>query len=293
MIQNHNLYKTRFLLLLLLVLTNFHLSAQSEYPQIQVVEVRDRVFSGKIGEDPFTLYLSFQQYTPWHNDAYIVAGWYALNNTSEQVPLSGLYDRGELTLYHFSDKATVEEMFTIAKISGSQVTDIDYYKKLPGFDEKFVLTDGNGTLEDKNGSKTVSIKDKDLAIKKTLEYLVFNNQHAFDLQNLGMWHWNYQIIAQNGQKLILEYDHPSKRFNAGRCAAGTERGFIVVEFDDDYGYKESSSFVVESCLFSIEVQEEKELSNGVTEYHCENFLNSDAYTLLVDRAKAKIVKKGN
>ena len=93
----------RSLLSLLLILFSFNLSAQSKFPEIQLIEVEDRIFHGKIDEDPLTIYLKFHQYCRYHNDAYSVSGWFSVDGSTKRTSLAGLFDRGQLFLYHFAE----------------------------------------------------------------------------------------------------------------------------------------------------------------------------------------------
>lgn len=281
----------RHILKFLLILTSYNVSAQNEFPRIQTIEVDDKVFHGQIDKNAITIYLKFHQYSNYHRGAYAVNGWYHYHETMKQIPLTGLYDRGELVLYNFTDSSRSKDMLNFVDRKSNHLEDMNYYKNFTGFNEKFVFSDSACSWQNNTDFLNVKLQDKDLKIKQTYEFLMLDETKAFDLHNLGWWNWNFKIVANNQRKMILEYDHASKLYNTGRCAAGSEKGFVALEFDDNNGFVGSEKFILESCLFSIEAQTHNQLANEVLEYSCENFLNSEAYVLIVDYNKVEITQK--
>jgi hypothetical protein len=281
----------RQLLTYILLLTSYYVSAQNEIPRIQYLEVEDKLFHGQIDKKPITIYLRFNRYANYHRGAYAVKGWYYYNKVQIQVPLTGLYESGELFLYHFTDSSKSKELLNFLEVKSNHMEDMKYYKNLTGFKEKFIFSDSTYSWTDNKKLLKVELQDEDLKIKQTYEFLMFDNTKAFNLNNLGWWNWDFKIVANNQNKIILEYDHPSKLHNRGRCAAGSEKGFMVIEFDNSNGFVGSKNFILESCLFSIETDTQNQLAKGVMEYSCESYQNLEAYTLIVDYNKAEIIRK--
>ena len=112
-------------------------------------------------------------------------------------------------------------------------------------------------------------------------------QKSIDLNGYSPY-TEFEIVSYTNDRILLAYDRPSAENSKGRCAAGSEKGYLVIELSTT---RETEEFVLESCLLSIEVSEQKHVSAGIVEYTCESFINSDSYILSVDSANATVSQR--
>ncbi len=281
----------KYITILIILLLTIQLFAQEKYPRVEKVIVQDRLFNGQIDKNPITIYLKYSQSSNYHTGVYSVEGWYFFDKVKTKIPLTGLYNYPNLTLYHFDDTTKSNELLSFSEMKDSHWEDMEYYENLKDYKEKFVLSDsGNFWL---NGSKNLEFKinQDDLSILNVNEYLLLNSKTAFDLHNFGDWTWNYELVANKAGKYILKYEHDSRSFVMGMCGAGLEKGFLMLEFDINNSLVYSEEFVYESCNSSIFTESEFVISKGLTIYNCHDSSSDKRYELTIDLNELKI-KKG-
>jgi hypothetical protein len=276
---------------LLFILSSFQLFAQENYPRVNKVVVEDKLFHGQIDEYPITIYLKFNHYSNYHLGVYSVEGWYYYDKVKTKIPLVGLYNYPELTLYNFQDTSRSSELLTFREMKSTHWDDMKYYQNLEGYQEKFVFTKDGNAWTNRNKELKVSVSEDDLSIKKVYEFLYLDSVNSFDLHNFGGWTWNFQIIAQKEGKFILEYSHGSRLYFMGQCGAGTENGFLKLDFDENNMLLKYEEFTYESCNNSISEEEREQVSANVTVYHCYDYNNETSFDLIVDVEELSITKK--
>ena len=130
-----------------------------------------------------------------------------------------------------------------------------------------------------------------MTIQNVSEFLLIDSTTAFDLHRFGDWTWDFEIIAHENGKFILQFEHGSRLYAMGECGVGLEKGFFQLEFDKDNNLIRHEKFVSESCNVSISTEEKKKISDQITIYHCYDYKNENSYDLTVDIGKLKIEKE--
>ena len=125
---------------------------------------------------------------------------------------------------------------------------------------------------------------------KTEHYLMINQHEAVDLGPFGNEDCEFDVIAHNGHKVVLTFNQPSQLSGKGRCASGTERGFLSIEINENNTIGKSQMFVIESCLLSLEITEEKN-DEKLKAYVVEDLNNSETHSILVNIDEALVFKK--
>lgn len=139
--------------------------------------------------------------------------------------------------------------------------------------------------------QVISNTGKTIWTKETYQFLMLNSQKAIDLRNYGNKECEFEIIGNNLHKIILEYNQPSKLDTNGRCAAGSEKGILVLEFDSNANLLLTKNILLESCILSIEITSQKKVTTGVIEYLCENYQTSESYLITIDFNNIMITRK--
>ncbi|MGZ2369504.1 hypothetical protein ACXR6G_06935 [Ancylomarina sp. YFZ004] len=186
----------KYILTFILISLSTFLCAQSRFPRVDKIEIEDRVLHGRIDKYPITIYLKFNRYSNCHTGVYSLKGWYYYDKIKTKIPLTGLYEYNELTLYNFQDTSKTNELLNFREMKENHWEDMKYYKNLLGYNEKFVLNDSAFFWTDNKKTFDVSLIEEDFTIKKTHELLFLDSTKAFDLHNLGNWPWNFQIVAK-------------------------------------------------------------------------------------------------
>ena len=278
------------ILVLLLFLTT-QLFAQDNYPRIEKIIVKDKLFHGQIDKHPITIYLNFKQISNYHAGVYSVEGWYYYDKFETKIPLAGLYDYSELILYNFNDTAQRNVLLNFREIKNNHWEDMDYYKKMKGFQEKFTLSENENSWTNHTKELQIQLEQNDIEIKMVNEYLLLDSTSAFDLHNFGGWTWNFELAAHNSGKYILKYEHMSRHYVMGMCGAGLEKGLLLLNFDQNNNLKSYNEFIYESCNGSISLEKKVNISNYLTVYKCYDYVNQKSFELKVDLKELKIEKK--
>ena len=137
------------------------------------------------------------------------------------------------------------------------------------------------------------INDKDEVVWATTSYhfLMINPHIAIDLNKFGNKECKASILATNANKIILEFNQPSKLIRKGMCAAGLEKGFIYLELNEKFEIINSSTYLIESCLLSIETINIQDSNYETVTYDCENLQTSESFTIAVNTKDTSISKK--
>ena len=139
--------------------------------------------------------------------------------------------------------------------------------------------------------KVLNIESSDnKTIKETYTFLMLNSKQGIDLKNYGNDKCEYKLLTNNENKVLLEYNQPSKLNPKGRCASGTEKGFLFFKFDDNSNLIESKSYLIESCLLSIENTNLINANSETMTYICENIQTSEYFKVKVDLKNILIQK---
>lgn len=284
--------KVRYAFILLLLVLSTSLLAQGRFPSIEKIQIKDRLLYGWIGDYPITIYLKFNQYANYHLGAYSVEGWYYYDKFKTKIPLVGLYGyKNKLTLYSFQDASRNMELLHFLSMKGNHWKDMEYYENLTGYREKFVFNDSTSSWTDSNKKLKVQLEDDDFEIAKYYEFLKLDSNKVFDLRRLKGKFGGYTVVAEKNNRLILQYEDGSTTHTMGRCGAGVEKGFVELVFNEEGRLMNYQKYISESCWYGIEIEKEREISDHIKAYDCQDYLNDKSYTLILDLEHIAIEKK--
>ena len=268
----------------ILLLLSICCQAQIKYPKLHKAELQEKIYHGFIdGKHSITMYIKFNDWSNYHLMMYSVKGWYYYDKIKTPIPLAGIYLYDQLILYNFEDTSQTNELLYFRKALESPWDEADYYKDIKGYKEKFILSSGDYSWTDGKKVLPVSLQNAKLDIQQTFYYLELDSNNSFDLSNIGEESWNYSIHSFNKNRIILEYEYPSNFNIMGRCGAAPERGFLVLEFDNEKSLMEFNQYTYESCMSDIVPEKITELPNNTIEYHYEDYTNSKKWKLVVDK----------
>jgi hypothetical protein len=276
---------------LIIILFAIQLLGQDNYPRIEKFIVYDKIFKGYIDKYPITLYLKYKQTSRNHLGVYSVEGWYFYDKFETKIYLKGLYNFHTLTLYHFNDISKGQDLLSFKEIKNTYWEDIEYYENLSDFKEKFVFSDEGHSWFNGSNTLEVRVNQNDISILKVNEFLLLDSTIAFDLHNFGSWNWDFELLAHNSRKYILKYEYTSRLNIMGMCGGGVEKGFLIFEFDKNNILYDSEDFIYESCNRSIFNENQSEIMNGLSIYHCYDYSREKYYDLIVDLNEIKIDRK--
>jgi len=267
---------------------------------IRKMEYTDRVFHGTIDNKyAITIYLSYANDAPDHRFSHSVKGWYWYDNIKEKIPLVGVWD-GDLTLYQFQ---TSRERDSVARFISKSGDYPAYWKILneikskTNFLEKFVILRTEGAKKNSwtNSKKTLSLEidENELMVKRTEEILeVENNEDVYtaDLAQFTQYDRNFtfeEFRVEEGQlRILMSFDYGSRGHVQARCGAGSEKGFILLAYDDDMKLQSVKRELIESCNEMMYVEEET--SQGRAHFYNIAVQDNPDRRLVVDRENVTI-----
>ncbi len=142
-------------------------------------------------------------------------------------------------------------------------------------------------------NKTINDEGEEVRMKDTYHFLMINPYEAIDLKGYGNSASEFKIIASTDNKILLEFNQPSKLIPKGMCAAGSEKGFLNLELDHNTVINEPKIYLIESCLLSIETIRKLNENSKTIKYACENLQNSESFILIIDTERATITQEKN
>lgn len=140
-------------------------------------------------------------------------------------------------------------------------------------------------------NKTINDKNEVVWSTTTYHFLMLTPHKGIDLNKLGNKKCEFTFLCINSNKVLLEFSQPSKLSRNGMCANGLEEGFIYLELNEKSDLINSSTYLIESCLWSIETINIQDSNNETVTYDCENLQTSESFTIAVDTKVASILKK--
>jgi hypothetical protein len=142
-------------------------------------------------------------------------------------------------------------------------------------------------------NKTINTEGEEVWAKDTYYFLMLNPQKAIDLKNYGNSECEFNIIGSNSNRILLEFNQPSKLIPKGMCAAGLEKGFLSLELDGNAVINKSKNYLIESCLLSIESSRKLDKNSKFIKYACENLQTSESFIIILDTESATIIQEEN
>ncbi|SFN64284.1 hypothetical protein SAMN05421594_3608 [Chryseobacterium oleae] len=272
--------------------------------ELKAVTDSSQVFKGEIAGVPVTMQLHFAGIADCSLYQYFVDGWYYYDKYQKKIPLTGIYDYGKLSLYHFGNKQKQN-----SKLLKDQITSPQKVEKTAEIAEALNPKESINFTTD--NPKENSITGNFYMDKKTQpaklftgnnmiyrynNYLTLPNNKKINTFDFINKHGGNQLISyasgDNGNRILLYFEH-SSNFNAcGRCGASEgEKGYRILYFTKDWNYKNYEEFLTESCLENIyDTIETKSQDRKILKYKIKKSSSTAAYSLTVDIKNASVIK---
>ncbi|KFF22233.1 hypothetical protein [Chryseobacterium sp. JM1] len=272
--------------------------------ELKAVTDSSQIFKGEIAGVPVTMQLHFAGIADCSLYQYFVDGWYYYDKYQKKIPLTGIYDYGKLSLYHFGNKQKQN-----SKLLKDQITSPQKVEKTAEIAE--ALNPKESITFTTDNPKENSITGNFYMDKKTQpaklftgndmiyrynNYLTLPNNKKINTFDFINKHGGNQLISyasgDNGNRILLYFEH-SSNFNAcGRCGASEgEKGYRILYFTKDWNYKNYEEFLTESCLENIyDTTETKSQDRKILKYKIKKSSSTAAYSLTVDIKNASVVK---
>ncbi|UKB84192.1 hypothetical protein LF887_00655 [Chryseobacterium sp. MEBOG06] len=274
--------------------------------KVELKKVTDssQVFKGEIAGTPVTMHLYFAGIADCSLYQYFVEGWYYYDKYQKKIPLTGVYNYGNLSLYNFGTKQKQN-----SKILKEQITSPQKVEKTNEISQalqpkEYILFDQDATK--KNTLPGQFYMDKKVQpaqlftsnsmIYRYNNYIILPNNKKINTYDFINKAGGNQLISytsgENGNRVLLYFEHTSNLNACGRCGASEgEKGYRVLYFTKDWNYKNYQEFLTESCLESIyDTTKTKSKDRKTIQYKVGKSDSSPAYAFTVDIENASIVK---
>lgn len=272
--------------------------------KVELKKITDssQVFKGEIAGVPITLQLKFSGIVDCHQYQHFVDGWYYYDKYQKKIPLTGVYNLGNLYLFNFGDKQKKASKAFKEKITRDLIEKSDSIAKTLKSKESLIF-DRNDSKKDVSGNfhfanKTLSAKllTKDTRIYRYNNYLSIPNNkriNTYDFINAAGGNELISYISDStGNRVLLYFEEPSNFNYCGMCGASDgEKGYRVLYFTKDWNYKSYEEFLTESCLENIyDTKFTKSKDSKILKFNIQKNTTSPAYTLTVDVKNASVKK---
>jgi hypothetical protein len=274
----------------------------------QKVELKDitdssQIFKGEIAGVPITMQLRYTGIVDCSQYQHFVDGWYYYDKYQKKIPLTGIYDYGNLYLYNFGNKQKQG-----SKILGDKITSPQLIEKTDSIaktlNPKEILNFQNdnadheisGTFILGNKTHPAKLFTKNSMIYRFNNYLILPNNKKINTYDFIDPYGGNELLSyisdKTGNRVLLYFERTSN-FNAcGMCGASEgEKGYRVLYFTNDWNYKKYEDFLTESCINNIyDTTVKKTKDPKILKFIVKKTTVSPAYTLLVDIKNASVVK---
>lgn len=272
--------------------------------KVELKKITDssQVFKGEIAGVPVILQLKFSGIVDCHQYQHFVDGWYYYDKYQKKIPLTGVYNLGNLYLFNFGDKQKKASKAFKEKITRDLIEKSDSIAKTLKSKESLIF-DRNDSKKDVSGNfhfanKTLSAKllTKDTRIYRYNNYLSIPNNkriNTYDFINAAGGNELISYISDStGNRVLLYFEEPSNFNYCGMCGASDgEKGYRVLYFTKDWNYKSYEEFLTESCLENIyDTKFTKSKDSKILKFNIQKNTTSPAYTLTVDVKNASVKK---
>ncbi|HCA08612.1 hypothetical protein [Chryseobacterium sp.] len=272
--------------------------------ELKAVTDSSQIFKGEIAGVPVTMQLHFAGIADCSLYQYFVDGWYYYDKYQKKIPLTGIYDYGKLSLYHFGNTQKQN-----SKLLKDQITSPQKVEKTAEIaeamnpKESITFTTDNPKENSITGNFYMDKKTQPAKlftgndmIYRYNNYLTLPNNKKINTFDFINKHGGNQLISyasgDNGNRILLYFEH-SSNFNAcGRCGASEgEKGYRILYFTKDWNYKNYEEFLTESCLENIyDTIETKSQDRKILKYKIKKSSSTAAYNLTVDTKNASVTK---
>lgn len=260
----------------------------------------DRMLKGTIaGKHHITIYLNYVDHAPDHRYTHSVKGWYWYDKIKTKIPLVGVYD-GTLTLYQLENREQEDSLIHFVSKSEDQTSYwpiLDEIKGRKNYLEKFQIseyqTQDKNKWTNKSSALSVQIYAKELAVYHEEEYLLvdgfdgFTQVYTSNIRQFTEYDKNFKLekfkVIREELRVLLSFDYGSRAHAQTMCGAGSEKGFVLLVFNQKMELQDIKRELTESCNLSIWTSKESTIDN-VTLYYVEVESNSNK-RVLVDQEK--------
>lgn len=269
--------------------------------KVELKKVTDsfKILKGEIGGIPITMQLNYDNIIDCHQYQHFVDGWYYYDKYKKKIPLTGVYNLGNLSLFNFgNDQKRTARLFK-NNITRDLIEKSDSIAKKLNAKEIISISgqdtdkEATGTFSMANKSLPVKLHTRDTRIYRFNDYITVPgpkriNTYDFINKAGGNTLISYSSGA-SGNRVLLYYEEPSNFNYCGRCGASEgEKGYRVLYFTNDWNFKNYEDFPTESCLDNIYDSTSVRLKDSKTLKINVKPSDSAAYTLLVDTKNAKV-----
>lgn len=272
--------------------------------ELKAVTDSSQIFKGEIAGIPVTVSLNYTGIADCSFYQYFLDGWYYYDKYQKKIPLTGIYDYGKISLYHFGAKQKQNSKLLKDKITSPQkVEKANEIAASLAPKEYIVFEQGNlkensipGSFFMNNKTQPAKLYTGNDMIYRYNNYLILPDNKKINTFDFINKHGGNQLVSyasgENGNRILLYFEH-SSNFNAcGRCGASEgEKGYRVLYFTKDWNYKSYEEFLTESCLENIYETTSTRVKNSKTlKFFFKKTSSSPSYTLMVDVENASITK---
>ncbi|WEK69026.1 MAG: hypothetical protein P0Y62_14370 [Candidatus Chryseobacterium colombiense] len=261
-----------------------------------------QIFKGEIAGNPIILQLDFDGIIDCDQYQHFVKGWYYYDKYKKKIPLTGVYNLGELFLFNFGDQQKSSTKGFKEKMSRDLVEKSDSIaktlkaKEILTFSDKQSGKDVSGNFLMGNKSLSARLFTKDIRIYRYNNYLTVPNNkkiNTYDFINkLGGNKLVSYASDKSGNRVLLYFEELSNFNFCGMCGASDgEKGYRVLYFTKDWDYKNFKEYLTESCLENIyDTTSTKIKDSKVLKFNIKKTSNTPSYTLTVDVRNASVTK---
>lgn len=274
--------------------------------KIELKSVTDssQTFKGEIGGNAITMELDFDGIVDCHQYQHFVKGWYYYDKYKKKIPLTGVYDLANLYLYNFSNQQNKSSKFLRENITNLQlVAKTDSIAKVLKPKEIIILQSDYSNKKNISGNFYIENKvypaelfTKDSRIYRFNNYLILPNNKKINTYDLLNPAGGNKLISyasdKSGNRVLLYFEEVSNFNFCGMCGASDgEKGYRILNFTNNWNFKNYEDFLIESCrenIYSTKITKNK--NSKVLQFNFDKTTNSPAYILTVDMKNATVVK---
>lgn len=274
--------------------------------KIELKSVTDssQTFKGEIGGNAITMELNFDGIVDCHQYQHFVKGWYYYDKYKKKIPLTGVYDLAYLYLYNFSNQQNKSSKFLRENITNLQlVAKTDSIAKVLKPKEIIILQSDYSNKKNISGNFYIENKvypaelfTKDSRIYRFNNYLILPNNKKINTYDLLNPAGGNKLISyasdKSGNRVLLYFEEVSNFNFCGMCGASDgEKGYRILNFTNNWNFKNYEDFLIESCrenIYSTKITKNK--NSKVLQFNFDKTTNSPAYILTVDMKNATVVK---
>ncbi|WP_415325142.1 hypothetical protein [Chryseobacterium sp. MMS23-Vi53] len=272
--------------------------------KVELKKVTDssQIFKGEIAGNSITLQLNFDGIIDCHQYQHFVKGWYYYDKYKKKIPLTGVYNLGDLYLFNFGDQQksaikNFKEKMTRDLIEKSDsIAKTLKAKEILMFSGQQIDKDVSGNFLTGNKILSAKLFTKDTRIYRYNNYLsVPNNKkiNTYDFINkLGGNELVSFASDKSGNRVLLYFEELSNFNFCGMCGASDgEKGYRVLHFTNDWNFKSYDDFLIESCIENIYDTTSTRLKDSkILKFNIKKTSSSPSYNLIVDVKNASVTK---